>query len=370
VSDAGPILTVNAGSSSLKLRVLGPDDEILATRDGAPGDDPEALRDALRPILEAAPKPGAAVHRVVHGGAELTGATLVDAGVEAELERLADLAPLHNPQAVRAIRALAELSPGLINVACFDTAFHADLPVAARTYALPAAWSDGGVPLRRYGFHGLSHAYASRRAAELLRAPLADLRLVTAHLGAGASLAAVAGGSSVDTTMGFTPLEGLVMATRAGSVDPGLLLWAQRHLRLDADEMERALDREAGLLGLAGTADMREVVAGAERGEARAALALDVYVHRLGGAIAAMAIAMGGLDAVVFTGGVGEASATVRGRACAAAAFLGVELDAARNAEGEPDTVLSPAGAEAAAVLVAAREDLEMARQARGLLSG
>ncbi len=368
MSGADTILTVNAGSSSLKLRLLGPGDEILATRDGAPGDDPEALREELRAILDAGPEPDVAAHRVVHGGAELDRAMLVDAGVEAELERLANLAPLHNPQAVRAIRALAEVAPGLLTVACFDTAFHAELPAAARTYALPAAWSDGAMPLRRYGFHGLSHAYAARRAAELLGAPPADLRLVTAHLGAGASLAAVAAGRSVDTTMGFTPLEGLVMATRAGSVDPGLLLWLQRHRGIGPEEMERALDREAGLLGLAGTADMREVVAGAARGEERAALALDVYAHRLAASIAAMATAMGGLDALVFTGGVGENSAAVRERACAATAFLGLELDAIRNDRGAPDTALSPPGAAVPVVLVAAREDLEMARETRAVL--
>ncbi len=368
MANPGPILTVNAGSSSLKLRLLGPDDRVLAENDGEPHDDPDELGEALRRMLDAGPAPDAAAHRVVHGGAEFDRPTLVDAGVERELERLADLAPLHNPQAVRAMRALATVRPELPNVACFDTAFHAGLPPAARTYALPAAWSEGSVPLRRYGFHGLSHAYASRRAAELLGAEAADLRLVTAHLGAGASLAAVEGGRSVDTTMGFTPLDGLVMATRAGSVDPGLLLWVQRHRGLDAEAMERALDREAGLLGLAGTADMREVVAAAGRGEERATLALDVYVHRLGGAIAAMAAAMGGLDAVVFTGGVGENSAVVRERACAATSFLGVELDLARNERGAPDTVLSPPGAGVATVLVAAREDIEMASGARAAL--
>jgi acetate kinase len=208
----------------------------------------------------------------------------------------------------------------------------------------------------------------SRRAAELLAAPVGNLRLVTAHLGSGASLAAVTGGRSVDTTMGFTPLEGLVMATRAGSVDPGLLLWVQRNLGIGAGEMERALDREAGLLGLAGTGDMREIVVAAGRGEERSALALDVYVHRLAASIAAMAAAMGGIDALVFTGGVGEGSTEVRERVCTATAFLGVELDRRRNLDGEADSVLSPAGAVAAVVLVAAREDLEMARQARTVL--
>jgi acetate kinase len=368
VAAAARILTVNAGSSSLKLRLLGAGDEVLAARDPSPGEDDEALGAELRRMLDAGPTADAAAHRVVHGGARFDRATVVDAGVEAELERLADLAPLHNPQAVRGMRALAAVAPELPNVACFDTAFHADLPVAARTYALPAAWTGSEVPPRRYGFHGLSHAYASRRAAALLGRPVEELRLVTAHLGAGASLAAVVGGRSVDTTMGFTPLEGLVMATRAGSVDPGLLLWLQRHRGIEPEEMERALDRDAGLLGLAGTADMREIVAGAARGEERLALAVDVYVHRLAAAIAAMAAAMGGLDALVFTGGVGENSTVIRERACTAAAFLGVELDPVLNDHGDPDTVISPPDAAVAVALVAAREDVEMAAQARALL--
>jgi acetate kinase len=320
-------------------------------------------------VVEAGPEPVAVAHRVVHGGAAFTGAVVVDAAVEAELEGLAELAPLHNPKAVRGMRAALAARPDLANVACFDTAFHAGLPAAARTYALPAGWEAGGVPLRRYGFHGLSHAYASRRAAELLGEPAERLRLVTAHLGAGASLAAVAGGRSVDTTMGFTPLEGLVMATRSGSVDPGLLLWVQRHRGLDAAAMERALDREAGLLGLAGTGDMRAILAAAGRGEERAVLALDVYLHRLVAETAAMVAAMGGLDALVFTGGVGENAPLVRERACAALAFLGVGLDRDANERGAPDSVLSPPGAAVAVVLVAAREDVEMARQARALLA-
>ncbi|HVW48667.1 MAG TPA: acetate/propionate family kinase [Solirubrobacterales bacterium] len=367
---AGRILTVNAGSSSLKLRLLGPGDELLATRDAAPGGDLEALAEELLAMVEAGPAPDAVAHRVVHGGSEFDRATVLERGDEERLEQLADLAPLHNPKALRAIRAMEAIRPDLTNVACFDTSFHAGLPVAARTYALPADWTDDGAPLRRYGFHGLSHAYASRRAAELLGRPPEGLRLVTAHLGAGASLAAIVGGRSVDTTMGFTPLEGLVMATRAGSVDPGLLLWVQRHRDLDAAAMERALDREAGLLGLAGTADLREIIAAADRGEERARVAFDVYVHRLGAEIAAMTAAMGGLDGLVFTAGVGENAPAVRERACAAVAFLGVELDPAANARGTADSVLSPPGAAAATILVAAREDVEMARQARAALAG
>jgi len=361
------ILTVNAGSSSLKLRVLGPGDAVLAAREcGAIGGG-EELRGELEAIL-AAGAVDAAGHRFVHGGPDFDGPTPVDPGVEAQLEGLADLAPLHNPPAVAAMRALEALAPGLPNVACFDTAFHTTIPAAASTYAVPESWSRRW-PLRRYGFHGLSHAYASRRAAELLGRPPAVLRLVSAHLGAGASLAAVAAGRSVDTTMGFTPLEGLVMATRSGSVDPGLLLWVQRHGGVEAEAMEGALEHESGLLALSGrSGDMREVLAGLEAGDERCRLAFDVYVHRLAAAIAAMATAMGGLDALVFTGGVGENSPRVRAAAAQATAFLGVELDPARNETASGDTDISGPGASARCLRVEAREDIEIATQVRSVI--
>jgi acetate kinase len=368
VSAPRRILTVNAGSSSLKLRVLDERDEVVCSREGGAVEGEGELRDQLEAILAEAGQVDAAGHRVVHGGEEFTGPTLVASAVEEELERLADLAPLHNPPAVAAMRALERARPGLPTVACFDTAFHATLPAAAGTYAIPADWRRRW-PLRRFGFHGLSHAFASRRAAELLGRPLRELRLVTAHLGAGASLAAVQNGRSVDTTMGFTPLEGLVMATRSGSVDPGLLLWVQRHGDLGVEEMERALDREAGLLALSGrSGDMREVIAGVQEGDERCALALDVYLHRLAGAIASMAAAMGGADALVFTAGVGENAAWVRQEACERTAFLGFQADPEADA-GTGDRIVSPPGAGASVLVVGAREDVEIARQVRALLS-
>jgi acetate kinase len=353
VAGAGSILTVNAGSSSLKLRVLDENDRVVGSRDSdAPGGEAE-LRNELEGILDESPSIDAAGHRVVHGGPKFTGPTIVDPTVEDDLDRLADLAPLHNPPAVAAMRALDALRPGLPTVACFDTAFHATMPAAASTYAVPAAWRERW-PLRRYGFHGLSHAYASRRGAELLGRPLAELRIVTAHLGAGASLCAVEGGRSVDTTMGFTPLEGLVMATRSGSVDPGLLLWVQRHGGIDAEEMERALDRESGLLALSGrSGDMREVLAGTEEGDERCRLAFDVYIHRLAAGIAAMTAAMGGIDALVFTGGVGENAPRVRQEICERLSFLDISLNET------PGNVL----------VVPAREDLEIAAEARRVVA-
>jgi acetate kinase len=368
-SPSGRVLTVNAGSSSLKLRVLDAKDGTVARRDSDFSGEESELRAELEAILSEGGPVAAAGHRVVHGGPQHSGPVVVDTAIEAELSHLADLAPLHNPPAVAAMRALEALRPRLPTVACFDTAFHATMPAAASTYAVPAAWSERW-PLRRYGFHGLSHAYASRQAAELVGEPVEELRLVTAHLGAGASLAAVQGGRSVETTMGFTPLEGLVMATRSGSVDPGLLLWVQRHGDWGPGEIERALDREAGLLALSGrSGDMRVVLAGADRGDERCRLAFDVYVHRLVAAIAAMAAAMAGLDGLVFTGGVGENAARVRADACSALAFLGVELDPDRNADAEGDVLLSAAGTSVAVVVVHAREDLEIARQVRRALA-
>jgi acetate kinase len=351
------LLVVNAGSSSLKLRLLGDGDELLESADLPPGDPAGWIR-------ERAPV-DAVGHRVVHGGAGLVDPVVVDERVLEQLRALVDLAPLHQPASLAGIESVGRALPDVPAVACFDTAFHAHLPAAAATYALPRAWRERW-DLRRYGFHGLSHAYASRRAAELLRREVEELRIVTCHLGAGASLAAVAGGRSVDTTMGFTPLEGLVMATRSGSVDPGLLLWLQQ-AGLAADEIGEALEHESGLRGLAGTGDMRELLA---RSDADATLALDVYVHRLRAAIAAMAAAMDGLDALVFTGGVGERAPAIRQRAADGLGFLGVALDASRNAgDGDGDREVGAGGAAARTVVVEAREDLEIARQVRAALS-
>ena len=344
------VLVVNAGSSSLKLRLLGPGDELEAEHDLTPDD-----ADALDAGLAGLPVLDAIGHRVVHGGSRFRDAVLVDDAVVAALTALTDLAPLHQPAALGAIAAVGRALPDVPAVACFDTAFHATLPADAATYAVPKAWRER-FGLRRYGFHGLSHAYASRRVA----AP----RVVSCHLGAGASLAAVRDGVCVDTTMGFTPMEGLVMATRSGNVDPGLVLWLLRH-GLDVDAVEQGLDREGGLKGLAGEADMRALLA---RDDDDAQLALDVYAHRLRAGIAAMAAALGGLDALVFTGGVGEHAPEIRARTAAGLGFLGVALDPEANAGATADAEIGAASAPARALVVTAREDIEVARQVRALL--
>ncbi|HTU85746.1 MAG TPA: acetate/propionate family kinase [Solirubrobacteraceae bacterium] len=358
------VLVVNAGSSSVKLSLLGPADELLADHELGPLDSDAGVR-RLAAVIGKLPEVDAVGHRIVHGGQRFTSAVRVDAAVERQLRALSDLAPLHQAKSLAALDAVGGILPDVPAVACFDTAFHTTLPDAAATYALPAPWRARW-HVRRYGFHGLSHAYISRRAAELLDPPPA--RLISAHLGAGASLAAVRDGHSVDTTMGFTPLEGLVMATRSGSVDPGLVLWLLEHARLTTDELGRALEHDSGLRGLAGTADMRKVLARRQAGDKRAVLALDVYMHRLRAEIASMAAALGGVDALAFTGGVGERSPEVRAEACRGLGFLGIALDAAANAAVGEEGDVSPPAERVRVLVIAAREDLEIARQVRTVL--
>ena len=275
-------------------------------------------------------------HRVVHGGRTYRKSTLITPEVEAVIGELSALAPAHNPAALAGIGVAKELFGDAPQVAVFDTAFHATLPDAAAIYPGPYRWAEEGV--RRYGFHGISHAYAAGRAAELLDRPLESLKLITCHLGNGCSLAAVKEGKSVETTMGFTPLEGLMMGTRSGTLDPGLLVYLLQGGGYSAADLDRTLNDESGLKGLSGVSgDLRAVSAAAATGHSRAQLALSVYVHRLRFFIGALLGSLGGLDALVFTAGVGEHSAWVRREACAAFEFLGVQLDAGQNEHGDGD---------------------------------
>jgi acetate kinase len=336
------VLTVNAGSSSLKLALVENGERTadyeVAARNGE-FDAGELARFADDGF-------DCSSHRIVHGGSRFTQATVVDDDVRAALDNLVDLAPLHTKAALAAVDAVLRLGSEPV-VACFDTSFHVTLPPAARTYALPWEWIER-YGLRRYGFHGLNHAYVSRAAAVQLGQPLEALRIVSCHLGAGASLCAIAGGRSVDTTMGFTPLEGLVMATRSGNVDPGLLIWLQRHEGITADELDDVLEHRSGVAGLSGlSGDMRELLEAVDRGDERAGLAYGVYIHRLRAQIAAMVAAAGGIDALVFTGGIGEHSHRVRDDACAGLAPI--------------------AGAQV--LVIQAREDLELAAQAEAALT-
>jgi len=308
-------------------------------------------------LLEDAPSGLTAVaHRVVHGGAAFREPTLLDDKVVAALEGLSELAPLHNAPALAAIAEARRLLPEIPHVAVFDTAFHATIPPEAHTYALPRRFREE-LGVRRYGFHGLSVQWASERVRVG--------RLVVCHLGGGCSVTAVRDGRSVDTTMGLTPLEGVPMATRAGSVDPGALLYLLRH-KLSPDELDRALEHESGLLGLSGSSgSVRELELAEDDGSR---LALEVFSYRVAGAVAAATVALGGLDAVVFTAGIGENSALVRRMVCGRLGHLGLELDEAANSAAEPDTEIAGPGSAGRVVVLRAREDLVAARAACALL--
>lgn len=361
------ILVVNAGSSSLKLRVVEADDSVAHSVDlGPPG---ASLPDDLRQFLAAAGPIDAAGHRVVHGGPLFTLPTVVDAGVRAALDEVSELAPLHNPPALEAIDVLSRLAPEVPAVACFDTAFHSTLAPDAYSYALPEEWVDRW-GLRRYGFHGLSCQWSTSRAAALLDRPVQDLRLVICHLGAGASVTAVAGGRSVDTTMGFTPTEGLVMATRSGDVDPAAIAFLAAH-GVPPDELADGLERRSGLLALSGcaTSDMKVLLERRAGGDPAASLAVDTYVHRLRAKIAAMAAATDGTDAVVFTAGVGEHASEIRTAACDHLDWLGISVDAGANAAvAGDDTDISRAGAAVRTLVIHAREELVVAAGCRSVL--
>jgi acetate kinase len=330
------ILVVNAGSTSLTLSVVGADD-------------------VPRPVasLADAPHVAAVGHRVGHGGAHFSAPTLIDDAVLAELTALIELAPLHNAPAVDAINAARKALPDAAHIAVFDTAFHKTLPEVASTYLLPRRFREQGV--RRYGFHGLSVQWVSERVA----VP----RLVVCHLGGGSSVTAVRDGRSVDTTMGFTPLEGVPMATRAGSIDPGALLYLLRH-GVSLDELDQALEHESGLTALAGTGDVA-VLEGDTSPDAE--LALDIYCYRVAQAVAAMATALGGLDALAFTAGVGEHSAAVRASVCRQLAFLGVSLDENANERADGDAKIGASSSSVQVHVVTAREDVVVARAVRSV---
>jgi acetate kinase len=361
------VLVVNAGSKSLKLRVIDETDHAVAVTDlGPPGDD---LDEQLAEFLAGAGEVDVSGHRVVHGGRHFTSAVVVDHDTRQRLAELNDLAPLHNPSALAAIDAVARSLPHVPSVACFDTAFHAALPAAAATYAVPHDWVVRW-GIRRYGFHGLSCAYAYRRAAELLGQSPERIRLVICHLGGGASVTAVDGGRSADTTMGFTPLEGLVMATRPGDLDPGVLLWVLSH-GISLEDAGDALEHHSGLAGLTGgrLSDMPDLLESRAAGDGQAGLAIAVFLHRLRAKIAAMTAAIGGTDAVVFTGGIGEHSAAIRAEAAAELEWMGIEIDEIANASaGSEDCDISATGAAVRTLVIHAREDLEIARQCRQLL--
>jgi acetate kinase len=390
------ILVCNAGSSSLKFSLFDAEDEMLLA-DGSidwlikparlafrRANEPEIRKelklgkhaDALTTILDdlqagsSAPLQSpddlqAVGHRVVHGGDCYRSAVQITAEVKRKIEELTELAPLHNPASLEGINAVEQVLPKVPQVAAFDTAFHATLSEAARTYPLPQKWTrEWGI--RRYGFHGLSHSYCSAEATK--RIGRRGLRLVIAHLGNGASVSAVCDGVCVDTSMGFTPLEGLMMATRSGTIDPGILIYLLRHKGLDVNALDKALNHESGLLGISGfSSDMRQVLSELPHNP-DAGLAVDVYVHYIVKTIGAMAATLGGIDALVFTAGVGERSAEIRKRICEKLKYLGLELDRAANETCQPDADIAKPASTARILVIATREDLTIMRETRQLL--
>jgi acetate kinase len=398
------VLVLNVGSSSIKYQLLevGADGggrrlaTGLAERVGGPeggrlehrpagakpyvvervfADHRQALDAMLEAFRAAGPnldevRPAAVGHRVVHGGSEFAEATVLDAADVEKIRKLIPLAPLHNPANITGIEVASAVLPGVPQIAVFDTAFHQTLPEAAYTYAVPRAWRERH-SVRRYGFHGTSHRYVSRRAAEFLGRAVEEVNVIVLHLGNGASACAVEGGRSVETSMGLTPLEGLVMGTRSGDVDPALPAYLKRVAGIDVEDVEKALNRESGLLALAGSNDLRDVDRAAAKGDAAARLATDAYCHRIRKYVGAYLAVLGRLDAVVFTAGVGENDARIRALSLAGLEGLGIALDPALNESAERgERRISPADGPVAVLVIPTDEEIEIARQALAALAG
>jgi acetate kinase len=370
------IFVVNSGSSSIKYQVVDVDTEAVALsgiveRVGEPGSGIPDHEAGMLQVLETLGTDhviSAVGHRVVHGGSLFDRATLITDEVEGQIDVLSALAPLHNPANLLGIRAARKALPHVPHVAVFDTAFHQTLPPAAFTYAIDAELAAKH-SVRRYGFHGTSHKYVSEQAALFLDRPLSELKTIVLHLGNGASVAAIDGGVSVETSMGMTPLEGLVMGTRSGDVDPAVLIHLHRQAGLDFEDLDTLLNRKSGLLGLTGNGDMRDVQDAASRGDEKAEAALAVYRHRVRRYIGAYIAHLGGLDALVFTAGVGENNALLRRRTLAGLEFLGIAIDVDRNElVSKKARFISPDGSPVAVLVIPTNEELEIARQAQALI--
>jgi acetate kinase len=364
------VLVLNTGSSSIKYQVVDPHTGVRrATGLVERVDRAHAVAAALaaEPALADA-SPAAVGHRVVHGGRRFTDPAVIDDGVLAAISDLAPLAPLHIPANAEGIRVARSAFPHVPHVAVFDTAFHRTLPPHALTYAVPREWHER-YGVRRYGFHGISYQYVTRRAAAFLARDPADMNLIVLHLGNGASACAVEGGRSVETSMGLTPLEGLVMGSRSGDVDPALPAYMERVAGLDGAAVDAALNQESGLVGLAGSNDLRDVREAVEHGDPHARLAVDVYCHRVRKYVGAYYAVLGRVDAVVFTAGVGEHDAGVREQALTGLERLGIAVDPERNAAaGGGARSVSPDGADVPVLVVPTDEELEIAGQALDLL--
>jgi len=301
-------------------------------------------------------------HRIVHGGPHLNQPAVITSDVKQAIKDVSSIAPLHNVAGLQGIELAEKLFPKTKQVAVFDTGFHRTLPLAAKVYPGPYEWFEQDI--RRYGFHGINHEYCAHRAAHLLKHELSSLKIVSCHLGNGCSLDAIEGGKSVDTTMGFTPLEGIMMGTRSGSVDPGILIHLMRTQSTDAKDLDEILNRRSGLLGISGvSSDMRDVLDAAAKHSDRAKLAVDIFTHRLQAGIAAMTAALGGVDVIIFTAGIGENAAEIRRDTCAKLGFLGIQLDHERNSSLKPDGEISTPTSKVRVLVIRAQEDWSIARE-------
>lgn len=299
-------------------------------------------------------------HRVVHGGTEYSQATLVTPQVKDAIARFIPLAPSHNPANLEGIETIEEILGDIPQIAVFDTAFHSQIPSKAAVYPLPYEWLEKGI--RRYGFHGISHQYSAQRTAQLLDKPLESLKIITCHLGNGCSLAAIKNGKSIATTMGFTPLEGLMMGTRSGSIDPGILIYLMREYNFTADRLDKMLNKESGLKGVSGlSADMRTILAAGDNAQAK--LAFEIYIERLRSQIGSMLASLGGLDVLVFTAGVGENAVLVREKACENWEFLGLKLDLEKNQSSPQDAAIATADSAVSILVIQAQEDWAIATE-------
>ncbi len=327
----------------------------------------QTLSQGSNAVIKSLDEIKAVGHRVVHGGPKYSQTVLITPEVEEEIDGLRSFAPLHNPDNLEGIKATEQFLPDIPQFAVFDTAYHRHLPPEARIYPGPYEWYEQGI--HRYGFHGISHQYCARRSAQIVKQELADLRIINCHLGNGCSLAAISQGQSIDTTMGFTPLEGLMMGSRSGTIDPSILIYLQREHQYTPDDLEKILNKQSGLKGVSGvSADMRQVQKAAREGNERAKLALNIYIYRLRYFIGAFAAVLNGIDVLTFTGGVGENSAEVRAQVCAGLRFLGLELDQVKNTASPVDEVISEASSSIRVLIVHTEEDWEIAQECWQLL--
>jgi acetate kinase len=302
-------------------------------------------------------------HRIVHGGSKLTKPVRITSQVRQDIESVAAIAPLHNQAGLEGIKLIEKLLPDIPQIAVFDTGFHRTMPDEAFTYPVPYDWYEKK-GIRRFGFHGINHEYCAHRAARMLQRNLSDLKIVTCHLGNGCSLCAIDGGKSIDTTMGFTPLEGLMMGTRSGSIDPGILTHLIRTEEAKPTELDNILNHQSGLLGISGlSSDVRDILDAMRKGNERAKLAFDIFIHRLASGIGSMAASLSGIDVLVFSAGIGENSPDIRLKTCASLAFLGIELNDSANASAKPDIDISPPDSRVRVLVIRAQEDWSIARE-------